>query len=209
MKIHDTAAFPNPGRVRIALHEKQAFDQVEFIPVDVAGGEHKREAFRAMNPSMTVPVLELDDGTFICECTAITEYLDAAFEGVCLTGSTAQQRGVIHMMQRRAEQYVMDAVGTYFHQSSDAMGPDVSGERHKEWGLRQKQVALNGLAYFDEVLAERAYLAGESFSMADITLFMGLGFADFASVPIPDTLTHLADWRARVAARPSVLAMAA
>ena len=76
MKIYDFKGFPNPTRVRIALAEKGLIDKVQFVNVDVPRGEHKEPAFMAKNPSAAVPVLELEDGTFISECTAITEYLD-------------------------------------------------------------------------------------------------------------------------------------
>lgn len=207
MKIHDFPAFPNPLRVRIALHEKGVFDKVTFVPVDVMAGEHRTAAFRALNPSASVPVLELDDGTCISECTAITEYIDHAFDGPSLTGEGARERAVVHMMQRRAEQSMMDAVGTYFHQATDGLGPELEGQQCAEWGERQKVVAANGMHYFDRVLGERAWLAGENFSMADITLFAGLGFADFAKVDIPSDCRNLLAWRERVAARPSVKAV--
>ena len=76
MKIYDYRGFPNPARVRIALAEKNMTDRVDFIAVDVPRGAHKKPAFLAKNPSGAVPVLELDDGTTISECTAITEYID-------------------------------------------------------------------------------------------------------------------------------------
>lgn len=72
MKIYDLAAFPNPARVRIALAAKKATDQIEFVEIDVMGGEHRSADFLARNPGAAVPVLELDDGTHISECTAIT-----------------------------------------------------------------------------------------------------------------------------------------
>ena len=73
MKIYDVENFPNPLRVRIALAEKKATDKVEFVAVDLLNGEHRTEAFLAKNPLTGVPVLELDDGTSIAECTEITE----------------------------------------------------------------------------------------------------------------------------------------
>ena len=76
MKIYDTEGFPNPLRVRIALAEKGATNKVEFVPVDVMGGEHRSDAFKTKNPDATVPMLELDDGTCIAQCNAITEYID-------------------------------------------------------------------------------------------------------------------------------------
>ena len=209
MIIYDYAAFPNPARVRIALHEKGIMDQVEFINVDVPAGEHKSEEFLAKNPSAAVPLLELECGTYISECTAITEYIDQHFDGPALTGTTPKERAVVQMMQRRAEQYVMDAVATYFHHATPGLGPDIEQYQNTEWGTRQKEVSLQGMQYFDTVLKDNAFVAGEAFSMADITLFMGLGFADFAKIQIPAEYKNLSEWRSKVAARPSVMALGA
>lgn len=204
MKIYDVAAFPNPVRVRIALGEKKATDQVEFVDVDVMGGEHKKPAFLAKNPGGAVPVLELEDGTTISECTAITEYIDHAFDGPSLTGKTPKERAVIHMMQRRAESGLLDAVGTYFHHATPGLGPDIEGYQNKEWGEKQKEKAVAGMRYFDEILEKQPYVAGSDFSMADITAFAGLAFADFANIEIPSECQNLKAWREKVAARPSI-----
>lgn len=204
MKIYDTEGFPNPARVRIALAEKGATDKATFIPVDVMGGEHRTDAFRQKNPDATVPCLELEDGTHISQCTAITEYIDAAFDGPSLTGETATERARISMMNLRAESGLLDAVGAYFHHATEGLGPELETSQCAEWGNRQKQVAGQTMAYLDGVLAQNDYLAGEQFSVADITAFAGLAFADFAKVDIPAALTNLTAWREKVAARPSI-----
>ena len=204
MKIYDFEGFPNPARVRIALAEKGIFDQVHFESVDVPNGEHRSEAFLEKNPSGAVPVLELECGTCISECTAITEYIDDAFEGPRLTGSNPKERAVVHMMQRRAEQNVMDAVGSYFHHATPGLGPALETNQNKAWGESQKQKALEGMAYFDSVLKDSTFIAGEHFSMADITLFAGLGFAEFAKIEVPETLEHLINWKQQIASRPSI-----
>ncbi|WP_299293783.1 glutathione S-transferase [uncultured Tateyamaria sp.] len=206
MKIYDVEGFPNPARVRIALAEKGAVDQAEFIAVDVMGGEHRTEAFKAKNPDAAVPCLELEDGTHISQCTAITEYIDAAFDGPSLTGTNPQERAQISMMNLRAESGLLDAVATYFHHATPGLGPDLETYQCAEWGNKQKDVAGQTMAYLDAVLAENAYLAGDVFSVADITAYAGLAFADLAQVEIPSNLTHLHDWRARMAARPSIAA---
>ena len=123
MKIYDFEGFPNPARVRIALAEKGATNDVEFVTVDVPGGAHRKPEFMAKNPSGAVPVLELDDGTTISECTAITEYIDHQYEGISLTGKGSKERAVVHMMQRRAEQGLLDAVGAYFHHATPRPRP--------------------------------------------------------------------------------------
>jgi glutathione S-transferase len=204
MKIYDLEGFPNPARVRIALAEKGVTDQVEFVPVDVPNGEHRSQEFLAKNPGAAVPTLELECGTCISECTAITEYIDGAYPGISLTGDTPKQKAVVHMMQRRAEQGVMDAVGNYFHHATPGLGPALETNQNPAWGESQKQRALEGMKYFDSVLGQSDYVAGDNFSMADITLFAGLGFADFSNIEIPAELSNLNAWRQRVAARPSI-----
>lgn len=204
MKIHDVEGFPNPARIRIALAEKGATNRVEFVPVDVMSGEHRSAAFRARNPDATVPCLELDDGTHLSQCTAITEYLDGALDGPSLCGETPVERATISMMNLRAENGLLNAVGAYFHHATPGLGPDLETYQNAEWGQKQREVATGTMRYLDDVLAERDYLAGDVFSMADITAFAGLAFADFAEVEVPESLTNLIGWRARVAARPSI-----
>jgi len=118
MKIYDVEGFPNPARVRIALAEKGATQSVEFHSVDVMGGEHRTEAFKAKNPDATVPYAELDCGTCISQCTAITEYIDGTFDGPSLIGDTPKQRAKTQMMNLRAESGLVDAVGAYFHHAT-------------------------------------------------------------------------------------------
>ena len=92
LRIYDYKGFPNPTRVRIALAEKGLSDKAVFISIDVPRGEHRLPAFAEKNPDATVPVLELDDGTCISECTAITEYIDNLVGEPVLTGKTARDR---------------------------------------------------------------------------------------------------------------------
>lgn len=204
MKIYDTPAFANPARVRIALAEKGATDKVTFVEVDVMNKEHRTEAYLAKNPDASVPCMELDDGTYLSHCTAITEYIDGHFEGVPLCGVTPKERAVIHMMNRRAEVGLLDAVATYFHHATEGLGPELEVYQNKEWGMKQRENALQAMVYLDGVLANTDYVAGDKFSMADITVFAGLAFADFAGVEISDELQNLTAWRGKVAARPSI-----
>lgn len=203
MKIYDVEGFPNPVRVRIALAEKGATEQVEFHAVDVMGGEHRTAAFKVKNPDATVPYAELECGTCISQCTAITEYIDGAFEGPSLIGDTPKQRAVTQMMNLRAESGLVDAVGAYFHHATAGLGPDLETHQNAAWGESQKARAQNTMEYLNDVLASQDYLAGDQFSMADITAFAGLAFADFAKVDILENLENLTAWRARIAARPS------
>ena len=201
MKIYEFDGFPNPARVRMALAEKGLTDKVEFVSVNVPEGEHRKPEFLAKNPTGAVPVLELDDGLTISECTAITEYIDHIDGNPKLTGATPRARGQIHMMQRRAEAKLLDAVSDYFHHATPGLGPDLETNQNAEWGERRKLQAIEGMHYLDGVLAKQDFIAGDDYSMADITTLAGLAFADFASIAIPSECTNLTAWRARAAAR--------
>ena len=204
MKIYEFNGFPNPARVRIALGEKEMLDQVEFVSINVPDGEHRSPAYLKLNPSGTVPALELDDGTIISECSAITEYLDAVHGSPVLTGISPKQRAVIHMMQRRAEAMLLDAAGDYFHQATPGLGPDLEGNQCAEWGEKQRERAITGMHYFDSVLSSQSYVAGDQFTVADITVFAGLMFAGFGKIDVPTECTNLLEWHERVSNRPSV-----
>ncbi len=201
MKIYDVEGFPNPARVRMALAEKGASEAVEFIPVDVLGGEHRTDAFRAKNPDATVPCAELEGGTHIGRCTAIIEYIDGAYEGPSLIGDTPKQRAITQMMNLRAEEGLVDAVGAYYHHATEGLGPELETNQLPEMGERGRDKAQSTMRYLDGVLAGQDYVAGEDFTMADITAFAGLAFADYAKVEIPGDLTNLSSWRERVATR--------
>lgn len=204
MIIHDWPTGPYPARVRIAVAEKNLQAQVRFVSVDLYKGEHKAPAFLAKNYSGTLPVLELDDGTFIAECTAITEYLDSLDGTPTLTGGTPRDKGLIHMMSRRAELELLDAVSVYFHHATPGLGPDVELYQNAEWGFRQRDKALRGMRYFDGIVRDRPFVAGEFFSMADITVIGGLIFAGLVELPIPAECAALKAWYARMQERPSV-----
>src|SRR5471030_1955858 len=138
MKIHDTAGFPNPARIRIVLAEKGLGAQVEFVNVDLWAAEHKQPAFLAKNPAGVVPVLELEDGTFISECIAITEYLDNLDGNPTLTGGTPREKALIHMMQKRADDLMIDTIGAYFHHATPGLGDALLPYKSPEWAHREE-----------------------------------------------------------------------
>ncbi len=210
MTIHDFPRGPYPTRVRIALAEKGLSEQVRFAFVDLYRGEHKQPGFVAdKNYSGTLPVLELADGTCIAECTAITAYLDALVGEPLLTGVTPREKGVIQMMSKRAEIELLDTISVYFHHATPGLGPDVEHYQNAEWGMRQRDRALRGMHYFDGVLRRQPYVAGDRFTMADITVIGGLVFAAIVKLPVPPECTALLAWYARMLERPAVRAQPA
>jgi glutathione S-transferase len=201
MKVYEYKAFPNPWRVRIALAEKGLTDRVEFVQVDLPQGEHKQPAFLAKNPAGAVPLLELDDGTYITECTAITEYFDHLAGEPTLTGQNAKERAVIHMMQRRVEANLLDAIANYFHHATSGLG--FEAYQIPAWGEKQKEQAIATLNDLDKLLGTQAYIAGDRFTVADITAVAGIAFGGFCQITIPATANHLQAWYDRVQQRPS------
>jgi glutathione S-transferase len=201
MKVYEYKAFPNPWRVRMALAEKGLTDRVEFVQVDVPNGAHKQPEFLAKNPAGAVPLLELDDGTCIAECTAITEYFDHLTGEPTLTGISPQERAVIHMMQRRVEANLLDAIANYFHHATSGLG--FEAYQIPAWGEKQKEQALATIESLNQLLAHQPYIAGDRFSVADITAAAGLAFGGFCGIVIPETATHLKAWHEQMMQRPS------
>jgi glutathione S-transferase len=210
MKIHDIPGFPNPARIRIVLAEKGMDQDIDFVNVDLFAAEHKQPAFLAKNPTGVVPVLELDDGLFIAECIAITEYFDNLDGNPTLTGKTPREKAVIHMMQKRADDLMIDTIGIYFHHATPGLGETLQAYKspdwaqRKEWGERQLAKFKDGMRYFNEVLTKQPYVAGDSFSVADITVYCALLHAAFPGITVPEDCPALAAWQAKIAARPSV-----
>jgi glutathione S-transferase len=148
-----------------------------------------------------VPLLELDDGTCIAECTAITEYLDHLTGQPTLTGKNAKERAVIHMMQRRVETNLLDSIANYFHHATTGLG--FEAYQIPEWGEKQKDQAIATLNDLDKLLVTQPYIAGDRFTIADITALAGVVFGGFCQITIPATANHLQAWHDRMQQRPS------
>jgi glutathione S-transferase len=210
VKLYDRQGTPNAARIRIVLAQKQLENQIELITVDLIAAAQKQPAFLAMNPIGKTPVLELDDGLCISESTAITEYLDNLDGKPVLTGTTPREKAVIHMMQRRVEILLLDPIDDYFHYATRGLGPALRPWRMpdwqgaKEWAERRGKYAVANLPYFENLLRTQSFLAGEAFSMADITLFAAVAFMTGAGLPLSAEYTALAAWHARVSALPAV-----
>ena len=203
MKIYDWFDGPYPARVRIALAEKGLLPNVEFVSVNLWTGEHKEPEFLAINYSGTLPVLELQDGTLIAECTAITQYLDSLDGNPVLTGETPLEKGLIHMMTKRAEIELLDAVSVYFHHATPGLGPKVELYQNAEWGAKMGEKAIRGMRYFDNLLKGQPFVAGNTFSMADIAVLGGLIFAALVKLPVPEECVALRAWHDNMQKRPS------
>ncbi|MEH6403467.1 MAG: glutathione S-transferase family protein [Sneathiella sp.] len=205
MKVYEFKGFPNPARVRIALAEKGVFEKIEFVHVDVPAGEHLRPEYLAKNPSAVVPILELEDGSILSECTAITEYIDGMGGDQTLTGRTALERAQISMIQRKVEVGFHDALAAFFHHATPGLGPDVEKYQNKDWGIKQREKALLTLQWMEDILSVQDYLVGDHFTVADITAFGGFMFAGFVELDIPEKCPHVRAYAERLGNRASIL----
>jgi glutathione S-transferase len=200
MKLY-TGMGPNPRVVTIAVAETGA--DVELVEVDVIAGENRGAEHLKRNPSGQVPTLELDDGSFIAEITAIAEYLDEKQNG-SLLGSTAEERAETRMWTRRIDLNICEPLANAFRFSE---GLPLFKERlHTipQAADDLKAVVQENLVSLDGLMAGNEFVCGDRFTLADILLFGFLEFGGQVGQPLDAKCENLQAWYARVAARPSI-----
>ncbi|MCL6416159.1 glutathione S-transferase family protein [Aestuariirhabdus sp. Z084] len=202
MKILETSTAPNARRVRIFLAEKGI--NIEYVQVDIMQRENLSSEFRSKNPWGKVPVLELDDGTCLSESIAICRYFEELQPEPPLMGSTALEKATIEMWQRRMEFTLMLSVGMGFQHLSGAFNDRMTPVQ--EWGEINRQASIGMLETLDKHLANNTYIAGEAFSVADITALCAIDFARVIKVRPSPEQTHLLRWHQLVSSRPSAQA---
>jgi glutathione S-transferase len=202
MKLHTSIGAPNPRRVNMFLLEK-GITHIERQNYDLNAGEHRSAKFTAMNPIARVPVLELDDGRFLAESRAICSYLESLYPEPNLMGVNAEERAFIEMADRQVELTLLAAVANHVRHSHPGLLP-LENPQFADYAHEQGKRMVAAAALFDQLLAKRPWMAGDRFTIADITAFCGLEFARLVKFrPADAGLKHLADWRERVAERPS------
>jgi len=203
MKLLQTKTAPNPRRVRIFLAEKGI--EVPCQEVDLMGGALKTSEFTALNPFRRVPVLVLEDGTAIAETMAICRYFEELKPEPRLFGEGPVAVATVEMWSRRMDLGLLLSVAQAFRHLHPAMAklevPQVAA-----WGEANKPRALEILAIMDDQLASRRFLAGEHYSVADITALVAIDFMKPARIERPQGLKNLARWYEDVANRPSAKA---
>ena len=204
MKIIETKQAPNPRRVRIFLAEKGI--TVPFEEVDLMKGALKTPEFAKLNPAQRVPVLVLDDGTAISETVAICRYFEESKPAAPhLFGEGAKGRAIVEMWQRRMELNLFFPVAQAFRHTHPAMAhlevPQVAA-----WGEANKGHAMTALAMLDVQLAGNRFVAGDAYSIADITALVAIDFMRPARLQRPADLKHVERWYGEVSARPSAKA---
>lgn len=203
MKLYDTKVAPNPRRVRVFLAEKGV--SVPTEQVDLGKLEHKAPGYAAKNPLTTTPALELDDGTVLSESIAICRYFEELQPEPPLFGVGALERATVEMWQRRLELGLLGPVAATFRHSHPAM-KEMEVPQVPAWADASRSKALAFLRILDGHLAERPFVTGERFSVADITGLVAIDWMRPARIALPDDLPNVRRWHADLSARPSAAA---
>ena len=202
-KILETKTAPNPRRVRIFLAEKGI--EVPYEDLDLMKGALRTPEFTKINPFQRVPVLILDDGTAISETVAICRYAEEIKPDPPLFGKGAVGKAQVEMWNRRMELGLLASVAQAFRHLHPAMA-HLEVPQVKEWGEANKPKALEVLAFVDQELSQRPYIAGNDFSVADITALVAIDFMRVARIQRSPDLKNLDRWYNEVSARPSAKA---
>jgi len=203
MKLYDGQFAPNARRVRMFLAEKGV--EVPRVPVDLAKLEHRGPDYGGVNPFLIVPALELDDGSVLSESIAICRYFEDLHPEPALFGRTPRERAEVEMWQRLAELQLLMSVAQTFRHTHPAMA-QMENPQIPQWAEVNRDRALTAMRRFDAALASKRFLAGEAFSVADITGLIAMDFTKPARIAVPDDLPNLRRWRDEVSARPSAKA---
>ena len=198
MKLY-TSMGPNPAVVAMFLAEKGA--QVPTEKVDLMAGENRQPPYVAKNPAGQLPCLELDDGSYLAEITAICEYLDEKLPGPSLIGATPEERAATRMWVRRIDLNICEPMANGFRfaeglplfQSRLRTIPHAAGDL--------KELAQEKITWLDGLMTGKTWVAGERFTLADILLFCFLQFGASVGQPLNPDNKNLTAWTERVKAR--------
>ncbi len=209
MKFYDCVTAPSPRRVRIFAAEKGI--DLDTVQIDLSSGEQFSEEFRAIYPDCVVPALVLDDGTCLSEVTAISQFLEEYKPEPTLWGEDATERAMATSWNAKVEQQGLTAMAEAFRNSTPGLkgralpGPD-GYDQIPELAERGRKRVQNFFEKLDARLGASEYLAGDRFTIADVTALVFVDFAKRAKIDPPATLTNLARWYGSVSTRPSAAA---
>lgn len=205
MKLYISPGAPSPRRVMMFMVEKN-ITGIDLVNVDLNAQEHMGEAYRAKSPLAKVPALELDDGRVLTETRAICTYLEGLYPEPNLMGVNAEERAFIEMADRRAELYLLAGIANTVRHTHPGLAP-LERPQFPDFGHSQAQKVREVALWFDHMLERQPWIAGERFTIADITAFCAIEFAKLMKfVPGREGMPALQAWRDRVADRPSARA---
>jgi glutathione S-transferase len=200
MKLYTSRLAPNPRRVTIFLAEKGI--EVPTVEIDLAKAENLLPEFLGRNPLGRVPVLEFDDGSYLSESVAICRYFEATHPEPALFGTGARAQAEVEMWNRRMELEVLANVTGCFRHTHPYWKERI--EQVGDYGELCRRTLEERMKWLDSELAGRSYIAGERFTVADITAVTAFDLGKVAKIRIPEALANLSKWYATVSERPSV-----
>jgi glutathione S-transferase len=203
MKLYDGGRAPSPRRVRIFLAEKGISIPAEQI--NLGALQQRSEAYTAINPMQRVPALVLDDGTVIAESIAICRYFEALQPEPPLFGAGALNSALVEMWNRRAELHLLFPVAAIFQHLHPAMKVMVDPQV-PAWGEANQPRAFAFLEFLDGELKNRPYIAGNNYTVADITALVAVDFMRVSKLAVPANLGNVRRWHQDVSGRPSAAA---
>jgi glutathione S-transferase len=203
MKIYDFALAPNPRRLRIFVAEKGL--KIPTEQCDLFTGKNRTPEMLKKNPAGGLPVLELDDGTCLAESVAICRYLEGLNPEPNMMGKDFKEQAHIEMWNRRVELGLFASAGRAF-QHTNPLFKDFL-KQMPEYGASQQEAAREQLKWLDAQIGNKPFIAGDHFTIADITALVGVDFAtQMAGVQMDPSLKNLARWHQAVSSRPSAKA---
>jgi glutathione S-transferase len=210
MKLYDFSLAPNPRRVRMFLAEKGL--TIPSVQINTREREQFSEDFKKVSPRSMVPVLELDDGTCIAESVAICRYIEEIQPEPPLFGRDAREKALVEMWNRHAEIDCYGAAAEMVRNSVPMFadrglpGRPSGVPQISELVERGRQTADRFMHYLDGQLAENAFVAGDAFSIADITVFITIDFSQRADYQVPSDCANVLRWNDEIAKRASAKA---
>ena len=202
MKIYEFVGAPNPRKLRVYLAEKGV--SVPSEQVNIISGENRTTEFLKKNPLGGLPVLELDDGSYLTESLAIMEYFEELHPNPPLIGTTPMERARVRALERMIELGILTRVGTIFQNTHPFMAARVKQSPEAADAARTQMNAT--LKVIDDKIGKRPFVAGERPSIADCTLLAALEFGEFAGVPLDPAFSNVARWYTEFKKRPSAQA---
>ncbi|MBI1188528.1 MAG: glutathione S-transferase family protein [Alphaproteobacteria bacterium] len=201
MKLYVAPYAPNPRRATMFVAEKGVSD-IEVVTLNLPEGEHRSEAYRKKSPFSQVPTLELDDGRCLTESRAICAYLEALHPEPNLMGRDPFERAWIEMWDRRMELMFTMPLMLWVRHGNPVLAAIERNQNADVAQINQAQ-AMRMAKWLDGELGTRAWVAGDRFTIADITAACGMDFAKMMKWRPGDDLPNLRGWRERIAARPA------
>tara|TARA_X000000368_G_scaffold148568_1_gene117179 strand:+ start:5270 stop:5881 length:612 start_codon:yes stop_codon:yes gene_type:complete len=203
MKLYNSIG-PNPHVVRMFIAELGL--DIETIDMDLMAGENRQEEHLKRNPSGQSPTLELEDGSFLSEITAICEYLDEKQGNTDLMGKTPEERALTRMWARRVDLQIIEPLITGFRYSEGLELFKTRMQTIPEAADGLKSITQEKIAWLNGEMEGKDYICGDRFSLADVMLFCFITFGATVGQSVSEDNTNIISWYERVKERSSTAA---